>query len=291
MLMELNYQFDVVDGKGGLSKYKILVLPDNVVLDNMLSRKLKEWIQKGTAVISSAFSGLNAEKTGFALDDYKISYEGEEPFDPSYFVPEDPVAGGLPRMPVAVYTPGIAMKAKKGAEILAKLYRPYFNTSFWDGFHNSKYTPPAGFSGRPALVKSGRILHFSFPVFEGYYRHAVLQYRTLLGNCIGLVMSKPMVELKNFPSFGQVTVTERENHRMVHLLSYMPELRGESQTIEEPVDVRDVTLSLRDDGKKLEKVYLAPSMKELEFSISEGYAVVQVPQVAGYQMVVFQYAG
>ena len=75
---------------------------------------------------------------------------------------------------------------------------------------------------------------------------------------------------------------------MVHLLTYVPELRGKSiQIIEEPIVLRNVELFLMSDGKKVNEVYLAPSGKKLDFEIQGKYLKVTVPEVNGYQMVVF----
>ena len=91
------------------------------------------------------------------------------------------------------------------------------------------------------------------------------------------------------PSFGQVTVTQKGKNRMVHLLTYIPELRGKQmQIIEEPIVVRKVELALRKDGQKVKDVYLVPSRRKLEFHSEEDYIRVTIPEVNGYQMVVFE---
>lgn len=75
---------------------------------------------------------------------------------------------------------------------------------------------------------------------------------------------------------------------MVHLLSYVPELRGQSQMIEEPVTLSNVKISLRVDGKAPKKVYLAPDRKPLPFKIANGYVNVTVPVSKGYSLLVFE---
>jgi hypothetical protein len=196
---------------------------------------------------------------------------------------------GLPKMLTTVYNPGIAMKARKGTTILAKLHKPYFNVKSWDWYHENLYTPPEKDTGRPALAQNGNIFHFSFPIFKGYFEHAVVAYKNLVHNCLEKVLPQPMVKVENFPSFGQVTVTRQDKRRMVHLLTYLPELRGRAiQIIEEPIKIVQVILSLRTEGQKISKVYLAPSRKKLEFKQDNNYVTVTVPEVNGYQLVVFE---
>ena len=76
---------------------------------------------------------------------------------------------------------------------------------------------------------------------------------------------------------------------MVHILSYVPEMRGsKTQMIEEAVELHNVKIALRTDGKTPKKVYMAPGKKALPFKISGGYINVTLPVSNGYSMVVFE---
>jgi hypothetical protein len=66
-------------------------------------------------------------------------------------------------------------------------------------------------------------------------------------------------------------------------------LRGsKTQIIEEPVELHNVKISLRNDGNALRKVYLAPERKSLPFKINDGYINVTIPVSNGYSLVVFE---
>lgn len=288
MLSELKYQFDVIDEEQDFSKYKVLILPDEVLISDCLKGKLTAFLQNGGSLVSSAFSGLDIAQEKFALPEYKIKYEGPESHNVSFFKVSDEVGKYIPDMSIAIYDPGIAMSAQEDAQILAKLLKPYFNKYEWDGYHENLYIPPEREIDRPALVRFGNIFHFSFPIFTGYYKHAVTAYKYLLRNCLEQVLPRPLVKVDNFPSFGQITVAQKDGSMIVHLLTYLPELRGEAQMIEEPIVVRDVDLSVNLDGSNLKNVYLAPSRVQVPFEIEDGYVKVKIPQVAGYQAVVFE---
>lgn len=289
LLMELKCQFDVTDGLDDLSKYRVLVLPDNVVVDSKLAVVLRKFLKKNGIIVSSAFSGLNPEKTRFALPEYGLDYMGTSPNNIEFFRAGKELAAGLPDMPISVYSPGIVMRAKKGCKVMASVMQPYFNRKSWDRFHENVYIPPEKDAERPALTQCGRVLHFSFPVFSGYFEHAVVAYKTLLGNWLAKMFPRPLVKVENFPSFGQVTVSAQgQKRRIVHLLTYLPELRGRAQIIEEPIEVGNVAVMLRTDGLVFKKAYLAPSGARLVFSVKDGYVRVLVPKVRGYQMVVFE---
>ncbi|MBN2300924.1 MAG: beta-galactosidase trimerization domain-containing protein [Lentisphaerae bacterium] len=290
MLIELKLQFDVCDGEGDLSKYKVLILPDYLTMTPGLRRKLINHVKRGGAVVGGAFAGLDEKGGKFDLPGYPAVYMGKEEYDPTYFEVLPGMKKDIPDMPTAVYKPGIVMRAARSARVLARLWKPYFNHAEWDGRHEHLYTPPEKKLARPALVGKGNLFHFAFPVFECYRSHAMPVYKYLVRNCLKLALPKPMVKVDGMPSFGQVTVTEQGQRQIAHLLTYVPELRGSSiQIIEEPVLVRDVELALRcDRPDQFKMVYLAPDRRPLQWKEKNGYVHVRIPEVNGYQMVVFE---
>lgn len=289
MMMELKYQFDVSDGEGDISKYKVMVLPDNVQPDKTLRDKIQDRLNDGAALISSSFAGLNPEKSSFAFEGCGMEYLGESPHHPEYFLAKEDAAAGLPDMPVAVYESGILMKPLKDARVLADHIKPYSNKGDWDGFHCYVYNPPDVKTGNPAVVKSGNIIHFSFPIFKGYFDNAVVPYKRLFSNCVGMLYDKPAIKVENMPSFGQVTLMEKDGRKIVHLLAYLPELRGRQMNIiEEPIEVPGIVLSYRNDGEKIGKAYIAPDMTPLQTGEEGEYTIVKLPPLKGYAMVVLE---
>ena len=290
MLSELQYQFDLSDGEIDFEDYQVVVLPDAVPVDKPLAAALDSHMERGGAIVSSGFAGLTPDKSGFALDAYALDFEGPEPHSPTFFEALPPVADRIPQMPLTVYEPGIAMSIRGQAQVLARLRKPYFNYREWDGYHEHLYVPPEEDCERPAAVRCGSIVHFSFPLFSNYINHAVVAYRTLLGNCMAQVLPHPLVKAEGLPSFARATVTATSTCRLVHLLAFVPELRGNSQVVEDAVHVPNVSLSLRTDDLHVSQVYLAPSRQSLPFSIQGTYTTVQIPEISGYQLVVFELA-
>ena len=84
--------------------------------------------------------------------------------------------------------------------------------------------------------------------------------------------------------------TRKGNRRMVHLLAYLPELRGEKmQIIEEPILVKDAAVGLRSGGRKVKKVNLPLPGREIEFSTEGSYVWVELDEISGYELVVFEF--
>ena len=66
-------------------------------------------------------------------------------------------------------------------------------------------------------------------------------------------------------------------------------MRGtKTQMIEEPIELHNIKLSLRNDGRTPKKVYLAPERKSLPFKFVDGYVNMTVPVSKGYSLIVFE---
>jgi hypothetical protein len=58
--------------------------------------------------------------------------------------------------------------------------------------------------------------------------------------------------------------------------------------IEEPIELYNINISLRNDGKTPKRVYLAPERKSLPFKVIDGYVNVTVPVSKGYSLIVIE---
>ena len=288
MLMELKYQFDVCDGTADLRGYRLVILPDFVPVDARLHQKLQAFLKAGGCLISSGEAGLDPGKTAFALSEYSLKYGGPDPFNTLFFKPSHAIARDLPDLWTTIYQTGIVMTSRRGARSLARLALPYFNKWAWNWKHENYYVPPEKMARRPAVAQCGAsIIHIAFPVFGAYFEHAVTAYKYLIRNCIERLMPNPLLQVPDLPSFAQATLTEHDGRRLVHLLAYVPELRGRQyQIIEEPIQLRNVRVGLRIDDAPVRQVYLAPSRQPLEYTLTDGYLWTTVPAVNGYQLVV-----
>ena len=76
---------------------------------------------------------------------------------------------------------------------------------------------------------------------------------------------------------------------MVYVLAYLPEARGAGiNMIEEPLELRDVEVCLRLDGRVPKRAYLAPGREPLALKIAGNYARVTIPRVCGWAVAVFE---
>ncbi|MFA6102715.1 MAG: hypothetical protein WCV67_05085 [Victivallaceae bacterium] len=289
MLSELKLQFDIVTEFSDWSRYQVLVFPDDILFNEEIARRVKLHLDAGKFVISSGSSGMNSGKTQFALEkEWGIRFKKDCDFDPAYFKTGRNFSKGLPDMPLSLYSSGIESETLPGAGIEAYLIKPYYNRH-WDGEHAFFYNPPDRVTDIPALTVCGKVAHFSHRIFSGYNLQAPVELRRLFANVLEKFLPEPLLKTENLPSFARAFVTEQPGRRIVHILAYVPELRGEkTEMIEESVTAINVKIAMRLDGNTPEQVYLAPARLSLAFDVHEGYIETAVPVVNGYAMLVFE---
>jgi hypothetical protein len=288
MLCELNMQFDIPSPAASWDKYALLILPDWLTITPEVRGRIRAHLDKGGAILSTGWSGLDPDRTGFVFDEWGIAYEGDDPFDPAYILPTAEFAHGLPEMPLTLYDRGIAISANPGTETLAEIVAPYYNRH-WDGEHGFVYLPPDKAAGRPAVTLNGRVACVSHPIFTSYFNYAPVPMRTIVANLLERLLPDPLLRAPGAPSFSRFTVTSQPGRRMVHAMAYVPEQRGAgTNMIEEPITLRDQEISLRLDARNPQRVYIAPDMGELPFRVAGGYIHVTVPEIPGYALVVFE---
>jgi hypothetical protein len=288
MLAELKCQFDIVSDWEKILNYKLLILPDETAVNPETAELLRRFVSGGGKIIASYRSGLNENGTAFAMSEWGVEYVGEDTSDPVYLQLDYGFFKELPTMPLATYCKGLQVKNTDGQGTFAKVIAPYYNQGF-DGSSVYAYTPPDKLTEKPAIILKTDIAYFAFPIFSAYYENAYPYMKYILREVMSKLLPEPLLRTENLPSFGRATVTCQPDRRMVHLLAYVPELRGKhTEMIEEPCSVTDATIAIRRDGQSPTKVYLAPDGKELPFTVKNNYICVDVPAFKGYAVIVFE---
>jgi len=230
MLCEARAQFDVLSDKNDWAGYKVIVLPDFVKLDAARAEKLKKHLESGGKIISSYHSGLDKENDVFPLAEWGIKYAGESEFNPAFIKAGFLLSDKIPDMPLTLYERGINVSPAGSVLVLAEIISPYYNLG-WDYENPLFYIPQDKASGLPAVTDSGRVIHFTHPIFTIYRNHSPVYLRDIFTNVLHRLLPAPMIKTENMPSFGRVTVTEQSSRKIIHVLSYLPETRGNNRSI------------------------------------------------------------
>ena len=287
MLTELKVQFDLVSDFVPLDKYKLLIFPEDVPFTEEYAKRVEAHLKRGGSVLATSRSGLDPEGKKFVIDSWPVTYEGPIGYHPLYFMPAGKFAKGIAKMPLSIYASGSKVKAADGAETEMYYVKPYFNKG-WDGLRSNYYIPPQEVTNEPFFVRKGNIIYIAAELFTGYHNRAPIQLRQLLGMAINALEPKPKFKSSTLPSFARAFVQKKSGMELVHVLAYCPEKRCNAIAVEDRITLLNTELSLRTDGKNINRVYLAPDRKELPFELKDGYCKVTVPEITGYALIVFE---
>lgn len=301
MMLESGHQYDVLDAKADFSKYKVVVLPDNVQLGREQAQKIETYLDDGGSLIASFESGMNPAKTAFALKPLGVEFAGDAPIAADgkpargrslgrgaytdYILPDGPIGKNLPTTEHAMYLNGVRVIAEPNCEVLANVIASYFNRSY-RRFCSHAQAPSAHKTDYPGIVRNGRAIYFSHPIFTQYYDNAPRWCKQLFLNAIDLLLETPLIR-HDGPTTLRVTLNEQthRNRWVLHLLHYIPERRSQTiEIIEDVIPVSNIKLTLR-TNKPVKAVRCVPAEKILEFEQNGSVVEFTVDEVNGHQMV------
>lgn len=304
MLAELQLGFEIVHADMDFSRFKLVILPEGVVVDEALAARLSAFIKNGGKILSSGTGGLKAPAgwspsvecdpwevmgkaldrtdTGFALDEYAaFDFLGKDESNASYFnfvnLPK-----GSADMPWAMYSEAILMKAKNASDVRAKYVKPYFN-KHWDGKHYYYYAPPEKETDLTVAAVSGSVAHVCFNVFTAYNKASMKEHKLLVKQLIDELLPDPLVQaVSGVPSTARVTMTGTDEYSLLHVKVTFPEPRGKFDIVEEHVTLKaGAVLKIRGEYKT---VALLPDETPIESRVEDGHTIVTLPEITGYNM-------
>ena len=290
MLSELRIQFDFIDNCCDWSPYNVLILPDCVLMNDELAPLIQAHLAAGKKIIATGCSGLNPAQNAFVFEkEWGVKYIGKCEHNPAYFKLTGEYASQLPDMPLATNLPGEKVELLPGSSASGFVYSSWFN-KHWDGKYSHFYAPPAVKTDIPFLVLGEQCAYCSFPLAQAYYQQTTPDLRKVLEIMIRhFVKDFIFTADRRLPTFARAFVTEKEDSRIVHLLNYQPDMRGLNLMVEDALPLDGIQCSLRLDGRKVEKLYLAPDKKEIPFTVSGDRIFFTVPEASGYAMLVVRF--
>jgi len=308
IFQELNHQFDIIDAEADFSRYKLLVLVENVPVDEALAAKIKAFIAAGGKVLANDRAGLKPDMSDFAID-LGVRYEGEDTFDVPFVKPAADFGIGLNHTEYACYTDrgrnqqpqdvkaedlahdlrGRRVAAKAGSEVIAEMIAPYFNRT-WQHYCSHQHAPSTGKAYAPAVVMTASSGYISHPLFSLYGFNAPQWVRQLVKGVVDRLLPTPLVQVENAPRSLVATVTrqERESRTMIHLLNYIGRRNNHTcEIIEDIIPLHDVAITLQ-SADAVMRIRCVPEAVGIPFT-QEGTDVSFIlPKIGGYQIVEIQ---
>jgi hypothetical protein len=295
MLLELHQQFDVVDLDRDLSRYKLVVLPDDITLEGTFADRIRHYFQNGGRLLLSGQSGLNDARDTFALD-LGLEVVGKSEFNPDYIVPGAELPSSPVRDPFVIH--GGAWNVRildDKIKVLAERVNTYFNRTA-EHFCSHQHSPEAERSEFPAIVGNQRFVYFAHNIFERYRNYGQPLYRDLIQDAIGLLIDRPSVQT-NLPTAARVSLMqqESENRIVLHLLHAVPVKRGADssdietglqavEVIEDIVPLYDIECRVR-VPQKITDVRLVPADDAIDYTMDGDCVCFTVPKLFCHQMV------
>jgi len=294
LLMECHIQFDIVEPDQAFERYRLVVLPDSLAVDEALAQRLRAYLASGGAVLVS-HRALLLEGTGQVwADDMGLAYRGESPFAPAYLkLGESPLWHGLPDYEYALYDGAARLAPRDPALILAHLGEPLFQRSA-EHYTSHAQTPFDHLTGDAAVALAGRLAAVAFPIGSSYYRHGYWIYREVFRRLVNAIFPEPVV-ITSAPLSAEVTVTHqaagtnRPERWMVHVVNFSPVRRSPEhcEYLEDPVPLRDVRVALRIKDS-ITRAYTAADGADLPLRVFDGGWEVTIPHVTFGEIAVFE---
>lgn len=300
ILLEGHFLFDVLDAEMDFSKYRMLVLPDDIRIDEALKTKLDAYLAGGGKMFLTGTSGL--DESGQPLYDIGTDFFGQSEFQPDYILPNKELRPSFVDSPLVMYLPSRRIKALAGGS-LGDVYDPYFNRTY-QHFCSHQHAPARrDASGFDCGVRHGNILYLAHPVFSIYRGLGAVAYKEYIVNVLNSLLGEPTVKT-NLPSTGRVTLMNQKEHNryVLHLLYANTISRGgpmelsggtlagkaSIEIIDELLPLHDVRVSLS-LPEKVESIKCVPDGSELGFVQKDGRVEFTLSRLVCHQMVEIEY--
>ncbi len=289
MLQELGQQFSIIDSLSDFSKYKLIIMPDNIVVNSELKEKIDNYIKNGGKIIASYKSGLDKESNKFELDSLGVRFISEAEYSPDFIVPEGKIGEGLYNMEYTMYMKGLKVENTLIGQPLSYANNPYFNRT-WEHFCSHLHTPSSGERAYPAIVGTESSIYFSHPIFSQYEANAPKWCKILVSNAIKMLIGDSIV-VSNLPSTALINLNgqKKENRFILHVLHYIAQRKGPTiDIIEDKIPLYNSEFSLA-LNKDIKGIKLVPNNTELKWKLEGGRVKFAVEKIEGHQMIEIEY--
>jgi hypothetical protein len=294
MLLELGYQFNLVDVEADFSPYAALIVADATQADDKLLHKLNEYLTAGGKLILSGTALLGNDGT-FQLSAIPVHYRQPAPTVPNYLRPDAALAVGselATDYDYAFY--GTSHLVQPIAEAVAHghISRALFNRT-WEHFMGHQHAPVGDSLDAPVLVQGEQVLYFAAPLFSGYRQQDYWAYRAMAAPALRRFLPAQRIQ-PTAPGWVECSLHEQpadDSHparQIVHVVCYQPRRTFQPiQHVDQAGLAAGITLRVQ-APEQPDRVYLAPDETDLSFIYADGVVQIALPPVAVHTVVVME---
>lgn len=287
ILLENQYLFNIIDLDVDFTAYKLLILPDHILLDDALTEKIKAYMEQGGKVLASFKSGMKVDESGFALD-IGAKYACESEYKPTYIRPSFELPA-LRNSAYVVYKDCLKVEAEKG-ESLGIIEPPYFNRTA-EHFCSHRHAPACGKKYGDAIIKNGNLTYIAHQLFYEYATMGNIYVKEIVDHLIADLLGEDRSLKVALPAQGIATLMEdsEADRLIVHALYASPVRRGaDTEIIEDIIPLYNIAVSVRTD-RAPKSVRLVPEGEELPFAYENGRVSFTIPKIDCWQMTEIQF--
>lgn len=283
IMLEGKYLFDVIDFESDLNKYKVIILPDVIRADIDFAKRLREFCDCGGKVLATGKSALYENSNEFCLN-LGAEWIKENPYKPDYFRPLEKIKD-MGDTGYIMY--GNGEKIRCIGNELGIRENPYFNRTRAH-FCSHQHTPNSREYGGAGMTEGKDGIYIAWNIFADYAQSGELHLKQMAIFALDRLLDTAKTLKTNLPAQGIVTLMKQSDRLICHLLYASPVKRGNGiEVIEDIVPIYNVELAIKTD-KKINKVYIAPQKKDIDFTYENGYISVKLDKIECHQMIVFE---
>ena len=279
ILLEGKYLFNYIDMEEDFSKYKVIILPDNIVVDEVITNKILGFIENGGKILATGKSGVKIDKNEFAFD-FGCKYIGEAEYQPDYFRPCFKLRS-FDNSAFVMYKGGYRIEETDGI-VWGKRENSYFNRTK-EHFTSHRHTPNNPDDCEIAFVEGKDGIYIGWNVFGDYAEKGSIILKEMVVYALDRLLKEKSV-ITNLPAQGVVTLTQKDKTMVVHHLYASPVTRGENvQIIEDLPYIYNICTSVK--AENVVRVYKVPQNTDIEFECNDGYVSFEIDKFECHQMI------
>lgn len=293
LLLDQRVLFDLVEPGGDLSRYRLLVVPDQTAMSASLVDQLHAHLAKGAAVIAAG-RGLLLESGESWIPGAKAA--GRSPFSVPFMVPDPSIAATVASFPYALYGGSQQVEVENNdATVLAQLGEPIFERTP-EQFTSHGYSPYSHDSSYAAAwhqpCENGQLGLLAFDVGTDYLATGYWVYRELFGLIVDAVLPNRVVST-NLPPSVEITVTRQElatgSRTLVHVVPEFTRRRWGSRIdgYGPQPPLTDVSMSLALDVP-VERGALARGDSPVDVGSRDGRVHLTINRILGPEIIVLE---
>lgn len=272
-----------------LSQYKIIVLPNILMMDEEEANAFREYVHSGGMLYASRGTSI-VTKDGKKHDDFLlsdvfgVSYKGETSENFTYIAPvegtESIFAGYTTKHPIGFYASQLIIEPKSNVKVLGRTILPYFKPGDPIQFASIHNNPPGIFTENPAIILTqfgaGKVI-YSVVELEKFDPP-----RDLFINLIKLLSDRFTFEAEA-PKAVEITVFHQEEKKrfLISLINFQHELPN--------IPVEGIKVKIRLDNKTPKSLRIIPEERDLNYEFENGYVQFITPKFETLSMFTLDY--